>query len=109
MTDLSPNAQKVLDAFDLVSGVYYDDSVGVCVPDIRKQLADALRATADQVVPDEPAPTGMRPTGEVYSYREIRRKQRQETRSQLIAIADELEALYCPRFLWLTQRVTQRR
>jgi len=80
MTELSPQAQAVLDAY--IQGL---------ATKRRNALAAALRAAADQVVPDEPAPTGMRPAGDVYSSREIRRGQRQETRSQLLAIAAELE------------------
>jgi hypothetical protein len=82
MTNLSPTAQVVLDA------VRYEVEAECYSPWIA---AAALRAAADQVVPDEPAPTGMRPAGDVYSCREIRRGQRQETRSQLLAIAAELE------------------
>ena len=80
MSELSPAAQTVLDA-------YYCEKPLVG----SKRVAAALRAAADQVVPNEPAPTGMRPAGDVYSSREIRRGQRQETRSQLLAIAAELE------------------
>jgi hypothetical protein len=79
MTDLSPVVQFVLDAYQLAP---IEDELTVSA---------VLRAVADQVVPDEPAPTGMRPAGDVYSAREIRRGQRQETRSQLLAIAAELE------------------
>lgn len=79
MTDLSPAAQAVLDATGRKIWYRNDD------------IAAALRAAANQVVPDEPAPTGMRPAGDVYSAREIRRGQRQETRSQLLVIAAELE------------------
>jgi len=43
-------------------------------------------------VPEEPAPKGMRPAGEVYSAREIKRQQRQDIRAQLLAIAAELKA-----------------
>jgi hypothetical protein len=84
MTDLSPAAQAVYDAYckEADNPYYYE----------RSGLVAALRAAADQVVPDEPAPTGMRPAGDVYSAREIRRGQRQKTRSQLLAIAAELEA-----------------
>jgi hypothetical protein len=91
MTELSPAAQAVKDA---VLALYSDEKVRKFgwQLDVRT-VAAALRAAADQVVPDEPAPTGMRPTGDVYSAREIRRGQRQETRSQLLAIAAELEAL----------------
>ena len=88
MTELSPAAQAVLDAFT-------EDN---CLHDWKhnhyniEALAAALQAVADQVVQDEPAPTGMRPAGDVYSAREIRRGQRQGTRSQLLAIANELKA-----------------
>ena len=89
MTDLSPAAQAVLDAANGASSYGPDD----CLNESRWVAAAALRAAADLVVPNEPAPTGMRPAGDVYSSREIRRGQRQETRSQLLAIADELEQL----------------
>ena len=82
MSELSPAAQTVLDAVIKVAES----------PDAEAVAAAALRAAADLVAPNEPAPTGMRPAGDVYSSREIRRRQRQETRSQLLAIADELEA-----------------
>jgi hypothetical protein len=86
MTELSPAAQAVLDA-----AINVAES-----PDAEAIAAAALQAAADQVVPDEPAPTGMRPAGDVYSAREIRRGQRQGTRSQLLAIAAELEANSSP-------------
>ena len=76
---LSPEAQAVLDA-------YRSSHLSL------NNLAAALEVAADQVVPDEPAPTGMRPAGDVYSAREIRRDARQSIRAQLLAIADELEA-----------------
>jgi hypothetical protein len=88
MTDLSPAAQAVLDAANGAQCYGPDD----CLNESRWVAAAVLRAAADQVVPDELAPTGMRPAGDVYSSREIRRGQRQETRSQLLAIAAELEA-----------------
>ena len=47
MADLSPAAQAVLDAYDISSDGHYDD--GVWIPHIRKQLAAALRAAADQL------------------------------------------------------------
>lgn len=87
MSELSPAADAVLDAYmnncGWPDGPYEKD---------YQCAAAVLRAAADQVVPDEPAPTGMRPAGDVYSFREIRRGQRQGTRSQLLAIAAELEA-----------------
>ncbi len=85
MSELSPAAQAVLAA----CGCPDPDSPFRLVA--RGFAGAALRAAADQVVPNEPAPTGMRPAGDVYSSREIRRGQRQETRSQLLAIAAELE------------------
>jgi hypothetical protein len=81
MPELSPTAQAVLTAYNQRE----------LAAKRTTALAAALRAAADQVVPNEPAPTGMRPAGDVYSSREIRRGQRQETRSQLLAIAAELE------------------
>jgi hypothetical protein len=91
MTELSP-AQAVLCAYRDLSWTPDEEDNGKYYKFCHKVgMAAALRAVADQVVPDEPAPTGMRPAGDVYSAREIRRGQRQETRSQLLAIADELE------------------
>lgn len=89
MPELSPAAQAVLDAWEsklepMVTCLTHDPE--------REALAAALRAAADQVVPEEPAPEGMRPAGEVYSAREIKRRQRQDTRHELLAIAAELEA-----------------
>ena len=86
MADLSPAAQAVLDAFLAEWNDCFLQQDSRCI-------AAALRAAADLVVPNEPAPTGMRPAGDVYSSREIRRGQRQETRSQLLAIAAELEEI----------------
>jgi len=84
MTELSPAANAILDAA-------YRRMDNNPHNEVEATLAAALRAVADQVVPNEPAPTGMRPAGDVYSSREIRRGQRQETRSQILAIAAELE------------------
>ena len=49
MTDLSPAAQAVLDAFGNTSDGEYIE--GVWVVNERTMLAAALRAAADQVVP----------------------------------------------------------
>ena len=69
MTDLSPAALAVLDA-------YYCD-----VPLVgSKRLAAALRAVADQVVPET--------NGMFISPAAL---QQEKTRDQLLAIADELE------------------
>jgi hypothetical protein len=71
MTNLSPAAQARLDA----AGYH------VCYPAHRKALAAALRAVADQVVPE---------TNSMFiSPAEL---QQEKTRDQLLAIADELEA-----------------
>jgi hypothetical protein len=84
MTDLSPAAQAVLDAaFDPWQSTDTPASIA----------AAALRAVADQVAPEEPRPTGMRPCGDTYSAREIRRNERMKLREQLLAIADELDGI----------------
>jgi hypothetical protein len=71
MTDLSPAAQAVLDA--------------VPPHPIHEQaLAAALRAAADQVVPEEPLYGG----DQRWQYE---RDARQESRKKLLAIAAELE------------------
>ena len=83
MTDLSPAAQVVDDAYFNADGFGY-----------RNGLAAALRAVADQVVPDEPrAPRrGMRPGGTgALTPDEDKEDQRAATRRKLLAIATELE------------------
>ena len=88
MADLSPAAQAVLDA-------------AVCHPVFatHRRIAAALRAAADQVVPDEPphplansAEAQKFGTPEEWMYEGIERDARQEIRCRLLAIADELEA-----------------
>ena len=84
MTELSPAAQAVLDAWEsklepMVTCLTHDPE--------REALAAALRAAADQVVPDE------NPPADFYDYgvaAEI--DQRRTTRAQILAIAAELEA-----------------
>jgi len=83
MTDLSPAAQAVLDASNLLPG---KDSYLI--------LAAVLRAAADQVAPEQTEP----PCGESepwpQSYQlmaDSKWEQRQQTRIQLLTIADELE------------------
>jgi hypothetical protein len=81
MTDLSPAAQAVLDAYESS----YTES----------GLVAALRAAADQVVPEEQRPPrrGMRPGGTgALTPEEGAEDQRAATRHQLLAIAAELEA-----------------
>lgn len=74
MAELSPQAQAVLNAFR-------------AVPDLRDcpSIAAALRAAADLVVPEEQE----RSILEMQMWARI--SQRQRTRSQLLAIAAELE------------------
>ena len=76
MTPLSPAAQAIWDAFN-------EEEAGVFV-DYGDKLAAALRAAADQVVPHEDSDPM---DGELSLQR---RCQRQRTRSDLLAIADEL-------------------
>ena len=82
MTDLSPAAQAVR-------------HVAICAgPELEGRIAAALRAAADQVVPCGPKPSAnsdfhlMNWTKSLDQY-----YQRQQTRDELLAIADELEAL----------------
>ena len=82
MTELSPQAQAVLDAWDakldpMVTCLTHDPE--------REALAAALRAVADQVVPDEPLCGG----DQRWMFE---RDARQACRKKLLAIADELEA-----------------
>ena len=78
MADLSPAAQAVLDAFDdcYEIGMFVENWQGEC-------LAAALKAAADQVVPEQGCP--------IYGLTQ-RENERQQVRSQLLAIAAELEA-----------------
>ena len=82
---LSPAAKSVLDTFtgnDTIHGLHH----------LIPRLAAALRAAADQVVPLREAPRirhdAKRPTIEWHSWNAC-----QQSRSRLLAIADELEAL----------------
>jgi hypothetical protein len=59
----------------------------------RQGIAAALRAAADQVVPEEPAPKGMQASVRQFTHQEWRRYQRQEIRAELLAIATELETI----------------
>jgi len=87
MTDISPAAQVVKDAAQ--DAYWLWDSM--CPADAETIAAAALRTAADQVMPEEPRPTGMRPCGDTYSAREIRRAERMKLRDELLAIATELE------------------
>ena len=81
MTDISPAAQAVLNGFRAVPTLMDGPSI-----------AGALRAAADQVVPDGPKPSAnsdfhlMNWTKSLDQY-----YQRQQTRTELLAIAAELE------------------
>lgn len=80
MTDLSPQAQAVLDA-------YRSTHLSI------NNLAAALRAAADQVVPWQPEPTenSVGPTID-YGYAWALFSKANDVRQELISIADELEA-----------------
>ena len=83
MTDLSPAAAAVLDATD-----YPEDWA------TRIRVAAALRATADQVVPDEPENKDLdfcfsHSIAEWHQWYE-----RTRTRRQLLTIANELEVTH---------------
>ena len=74
MTDLSPAAQAV-----------YNAVLEICPAPADEIAAAALRAAADQVVPEEPLYGG----DQRWMYE---RDTRQASRKKLLAIADELEA-----------------
>ncbi len=80
MTDLSPAAQAVLDAY-LTAPLHNDHRMAD-----RLGIADALRAAADLVVPVEDPPADFldHPVAAEID-------QRRATRAQLLAIAAELE------------------
>ena len=81
MTELSPAAQAVLDA-------YWTDKGFIIAEDINKSIAAALRAAADQVVPYE----ATAPWDELKcNYDGDHWEMRQWVRDQLLAIATELE------------------
>ena len=93
MTNLSPAASSILQAFDdrhELLGPLEGNWQEVC-------LAAALRAAADQVVPEEPEPNPLKAWSvEDWNHMNITKYQREECRRQLLAIADELEGQ------WLT-------
>jgi hypothetical protein len=87
MTELSPAALAVWEAFN-------QDEAGVFV-DYGDKLAAALRAAADQVVPEEHRPPrrGVRPGGTgALTPEEGAEDQQAATRRRFLAIAAELEA-----------------
>ena len=81
-TNLSPATQAVLDAFENASDGEYVE--GVWVVNERTMLAAALRAAADQVVPEQAC--------QIYGLTQ-RENERQQVREELLAIAAELEDL----------------
>jgi len=81
MTDLSPTARAVLTAVTLKRYDVPPEGLPAFAEEMAPLLAAALRAAADQVVPFEP-PLGIDPVA----------WERDEIRTQLLAIADELEA-----------------
>ena len=81
-TPLSPAAQAVLNAF-----LGDAEHTGLQMDDMRENVAAALRAAADQVVPDE----GDRWTRDMRGDAWTRWEERKLTRADLFAIAAELE------------------
>jgi hypothetical protein len=80
MTNLSPAAQAVLDAYN--AGFIRPVAVHY-----KPRIAAALRAAADQVVPQRRKPT------DPDSWEEATWTAQQNTREELFAIAAELEGL----------------
>ena len=81
MTELSPAAQAVLKAACIHHGLFNEEII-----QRRRMVAAALRAAADQVVPEEHPPWKMHP------WQEERYQQRCVTRRSLYIIAAELES-----------------
>ncbi len=96
MTDLSPAAQKVLDAANGTSSYGPDD----CLNESRWVAAAALRAAADQVVPVELHP-------QIYEdccqYSDV--QTRAGIRAELLAIAAELEGAGARAVGWNCSRI----
>jgi len=80
MTDLSPAANAVLDAANNSSAYGPED----CLNEARQIAAAALRAAADQVLPEEPEPQWWEPLRPHFNRQCIRRR--------FLAIAAELES-----------------
>jgi hypothetical protein len=78
MTNLSPAAQAVLDAFNQEKGWFFPVEI------VGSKVAAALRAAADQVVPSD----AMEPRNYIPMAIECQR-----IRAELLAIADELEGV----------------
>jgi len=90
MADLSPAAQAVLDAANSCNFYGPDD----CLNESRWIAAAALRAAADQVLPqkEEPSTDPMKPNVS-FGYSWTVWETEQYLRLQFLAIAAELEAL----------------
>ena len=90
MTDLSPTAQAVLDAVaSQLEGGWISPEF---IPYEARKIAAALRAAADQVVPEESDPDPIKAWSiDDWNHMNITRYQREETRRELLAIAAELE------------------
>ena len=95
MKSLSSSAQAVLDAVeDHGKFVYFAYGFTWIAPVFRSPCnlaAAALRAAADQVVPAEPENEDLDPCNPDDKAEWAQYSQRQHTRSQLLAIAAELE------------------
>jgi len=82
MTELSPAAQSVIDAY-----IYVD-----CGTPSYACVAAALRAAADQVVPEEPELDPLKAWSiEDWNHMSATKYQREECRRNFLAIAAELE------------------
>jgi hypothetical protein len=89
MTNLSPAAQAVLDAFR--NYPLHGDHIAETL--MQGALPAALRAAADQVVPEEPELNPLKAWSvEDWNHMNITKYQREECRRQLLAIAAELES-----------------
>lgn len=87
MAELSPATRAIVAAFNdryELCGPFDDNWQELC-------LAAALRALADQVVQEEPAPQGVDATILQFTHEERSREQRQQVRASLLSIAAELD------------------
>ena len=75
MTDLSPAAKAVLKAACIHHGLFNEEII-----QRRRMIAAALRAAADQVVPEF-----WHEEGDIYA------ETKHDVRAEILAIADELE------------------
>ena len=85
MAELSPAARAVLTAVTLTKYDVPPEGLPAFAEEMAPLLAAALRAAADQVVPEEQLHGGDQRW-------QFERDARQHSRKQLLAIADELEA-----------------